>query len=274
MYRPILIADSGGTKTDWCYIDENREKHFFSSESYHPSNWSDQFEERINLFWNKYSNYKLAKLHFFCAGCLKIEKANELVAIFKKLGFTDVSVKSDLHAAGLSLYGNTNGNVAILGTGSVYFEWNDCEVLSIKGGKGFEIGDEGSGFYFGKLLFTAYRENKLTTQQRQIFEKNVNISEIENNLNHNKFKELYSKIPDQLKSFKSEFSNFHKENARLFFESINIENKPLFVRIVGGYFAAHSEILIPYLSINNIEIVKFMKRPIDSLVDYLVGLSE
>ncbi len=31
-----LIADSGGTKTDWCGIDEQKEKHSFTTESYHP----------------------------------------------------------------------------------------------------------------------------------------------------------------------------------------------------------------------------------------------
>lgn len=274
MHQPLLIADSGGTKTDWCYIDEKDKRHFFTTESYHPVNWTDEFVGRISEYWNQLSNYKAAELHFFCAGCLKVDKAKELESIFNKIGFLNVRVKSDLHAAGLALYGNENGNVAILGTGSVFFEWKNQDVVSIVGGKGFEIGDEGSGFYFGKLIFQAYKENNLTIEQQSILEKTINISELENALQLNKTKEVFSQIPNKLKRYITEFSNFHEENLRLFFEPIKEENSKLFVRIVGGYFSAHTAILRPYLLKKDIEVELFTNRPIDSLVDYFVHLSE
>jgi len=274
MRRPLLIADSGGTKTDWCYVDENSEKHFFSTESYHPANWSDEFIERIKAYWTQFPNYKSAELYFFCAGCLKLEKANELKNIFNKIGFSKINVKSDLHAAGLALYGNKDGNVAIIGTGSVFFEWKNTDVALIIGGKGFEVGDEGSGFYFGKLVFQAYQANKLTLEQRQIFEENINISELEKALIENKTKTVFSKIPAQLKQYVPEFTNWHEENIRLFFEPIQKGSTQLFIRIVGGYFTAHSSIFLPYLTSRNIEVEQFTARPIDCLVDYLADLNE
>lgn len=275
MHQPLLIADSGGTKTDWCYIDSNQKRHFFTSESYHPSNWSDDFIERIKNYWDQFPEYKSAELHFFCAGCLKPEKSEELITIFHKIGFTKVNVKSDLHAAGIALYGNKNGSVAILGTGSVYFEWKNSKVTNIKGGKGFEIGDEGSGFYFGKLLFQAYENSKLTVEQKKIFENNIDVESLKKALlNQNEVKKQFSQIPEILKDHKDEFKEWHQENIKLFFESIGLSKKNLHIRIVGGYFAEHSAILIPYLLNIGIEIEGFTKKPIGLLVDYIAYLNE
>lgn len=275
MHQPLLIADSGGTKTDWCYIDSNQKRHFFTSESYHPSNWSDEFIERIKNYWNQFPKYKSAELHFFCAGCLKPEKSEELTTIFQKIGFIKVIVKSDLHAAGIALYGNKNGSVSILGTGSVYFEWKDFEVTDIRGGKGFEVGDEGSGFYFGKLLFQAYENSELTDEQKNIFESKVDVESLKNALiNHNQIKKQFSQIPEALRDYKDEFKEWHKENVRLFFESIRLNTKNLQIRIVGSYFTEQSTILIPFLSTLGIEVEEFTKKPISSLVDYFVPFNE
>lgn len=275
MHQPLLIADSGGTKTDWCYIDSNRKKHFFTSESYHPSNWSDEFIERIKNYWGQFPEYKSAELHFFCAGCLKPEKSEELTNIFQKIGFSKVTVKSDLHAAGIALYGNKNGSVAILGTGSVYFEWNDFEVKDFRGGKGFEEGDEGSGFYFGKLISQAYENNILTLKQREIFEANVKVKKNKEAFsNHIEIKKHFSELPKALKDYKDEFKDWHLENIKLFFESIGLEGSNIQIKIVGGYFAEHSSILIPFLSGLGVEVEEFIKKPIGPLVDYFVSFTE
>lgn len=275
MYQPLLIADSGGTKTDWCYIDSHHKKYFLTTESYHPSNWSQDFIERISDFWENLPDYKSAELHFFCAGCLKPEKSTELNSIFNKVGFRKVTVKSDLHAAGVALYGNENGNVAILGTGSVFFKWKELEVMDIRGGLGFEKGDEGSGFYFGKLLYQAYENSELSIEQKHIFEKHIDIESLKNALiNQYQIKKQFSQIAELLKDDKNEFKDWHQENVRLFFESIGFIKHNLKIKIVGGYFAEHSSILIPFLSGLGVEVEEFIKKPIGSLVDYMAHLSE
>lgn len=275
MHQPLLIADSGGTKTDWCYVDSHQKKYFFTSESYHPSNWSDDFIGRISNYWDEFPDYKSAEVYFFCAGCLKSEKAEELAAIFNKIGFENVKVKSDLHAAGIALYGKENGSVAILGTGSVFFEWKDFEVTDIIGGKGFEIGDEGSGFYFGKLIFQAYENNTLTIEQRRIFEVNVDFKCLKDALTtKHEIKKHFSQLPEILKNYKIEFKEWHEKNIKLFFESIELKKNNLKVKVVGGYFAEHSTVFCPYLPKIGIEIEGFIKKPISSLVDYFVSFTE
>ena len=271
---PLLIADSGGTKTDWCYVDASGSKHFFETESYHPIHWSTEFEQRIQHFWNENSQYKDAQVHLFCAGCLRLEKSDQLTQLFNNLGFSDVVVKSDLHAAALSLYGNQNGFCAILGTGSVFFEWKNEEVNSILGGKGHEEGDEGSGFFFGKLVFQAYQENKLSPEQRRIFEEKVDIKQIETSLQEKTSKTAISQISKQLFEYSNVFSEWHLRNIELFFDEVLNSQTSLNLQVVGGYFTVNSAMFIPYLAEKHIQIQNFTSRPIDSLVDYFLGINE
>ena len=271
---PLLIADSGGTKTDWCFVDSSNSRHFFTTESYHPENWSKDFEIRIHKFWIDHPDYKVGQLHFFCAGCLKEEKSNELAQIFSRIGFSDITVKSDLHAAALSLYGQKNGFCAILGTGSVFFEWRNQNVVSIAGGKGHELGDEGSGYFFGKLLVEAYENNTLSVEQKLIFEKEVASNEIENSKRDKTTKSVYSSFAKRFSFYPSVFDKYHLLNIELFFNDVWKSKETLDVSIVGGYFDANSELFIPYLVKKGIQIHNYVNRPIESLVDYFVYSGE
>ena len=271
---PFLIADSGGTKTDWCFVDSSNKKHFFSTESYHPVNWTKDFEQNVKRFWDEFPEYKKAELRFFCAGCLKQERSDELTQMFKRIGFVNVKVLSDLHGAAISLYGKTNGYCAILGTGSVFFEWKDQEVRSITGGKGHELGDEGSGFYFGKLVYEAYSNHSLSDDQTRLFEKEFEIKEFIDSLEKKNTKNVFSSIPERLAKFKKEFENIHLRNIDLFFDDVWKSNLPLNVKVVGGYFKANSDLFIPYLKRKGIHIQDFNSRPIDSLVDYFVRFDD
>lgn len=272
--RTLLIADSGGTKTDWCAINQLGERHFFTTESYHPNFWNDEFVSRIQTFWNDHEHFKSFDLYFYCAGCLHPSKSAELTSIFQRIGFNKVQVQSDLHAAAISLYGMQSGFCAILGTGSVFYEWNDGEVKNIKGGKGYEIGDEGSGFYFGKLIFEAYLNNKLTQQQTELVEKFTSVQRIKKATVSIDLKKQLSDFPHLLSQFKDVFRDYHIENIRLFLEDVWPNHPSINLRIVGSYFANHAALFTPYLNQNGVHIQKFTARPIDSLVDYFVVLSE
>src|SRR5690606_6408527 len=144
-------GEGGGTKTDWRILEEGQVIDSFQTRSYHPSHWNDVFFEEVAEFWIKKlpSTYKLKG---FLAGRLRLEKRSELESALLKRGL-HFSVSSDLHAAGIAAYGpHGRGWCAIAGTGSVLFHFNAGEVTEIRGGKGHEEGDEGSAYYFGKLV--------------------------------------------------------------------------------------------------------------------------
>lgn len=271
---PLLIADSGGTKTDWCFVDSSNTKRFFTTESYHPVNWSSDFEFRVNDFWKNYPECKKAKVYIFCAGCLHDEKSKALTEIFKRTGFSNVAVKSDLHGAALSLYGKEDGNCAILGTGSVFFEWKNQKVSGIKGGKGHLEGDEGSGFYFGKLVYAAFKNGKLSGEQLSIFKKEIDIEVIDAAIVDNTTKRTFSRIAQQLGQYSEIFRDWHQLNIDLFFDAICRGKAKMNLSVVGGYFSANSTIFIPHLKQKEVKVERFSARPIDSLVDYFVRFGE
>ena len=215
MRQFILIADSGGSKTDWVLI-KNEEIISFSGPSCHPHFWSPKFWNELSEFLNKKVAPENCKLYFFGSGCLR--KPNNEIAkdAFEKMGFK-AKIFSDLHAVGYALQGNQPGWCGIAGTGSVLFNWSGKDVEKIIGGKGHETGDEGSGYYFGKLILNAFRERKLSIVQQHLIE-NVGLHELLMNLNPVENKKEISVIPKMLAAEKELFKEFHYENIRQFIQ--------------------------------------------------------
>lgn len=72
--------------------------------------------------------------------------------------FDKIIVQSDAHAA---LAGGTWGNsgtLLIAGTGSIVYGWDGEQYFRV-GGWGYLLGDEGSGFYLGKLAIRSILES-------------------------------------------------------------------------------------------------------------------
>ena len=263
----ILIADSGGTKTDWCLINGSH-KEFFTTESYHPVNWDTAFKARIKDFWVSY-NCTNIKLHFFGAGCLNKEKSNILLQEFKSIGFNEVSVQSDLHAAAMASFGRKKGRIAILGTGSIFFNWNGEEVSEIIGGKGHLLGDEGSGYYFGKLLLSAYLKNELSNLQLELIQQYV--PKIDKVRIEDKF--TVASFAGLLKNHKSEFRSFHRKNFKLFIEK-HLSSSIKSFSIVGSYGVNHAQFLQEELALIGCKLIQKTERPILKLVEQSAFLIE
>ena len=218
MSKIYVIADGGGTSTDWCVIAEGQRR-FFTTESYHPINWSTQFKERVDNFWKEQLDVSSAKLSFFGAGLFLPERQEEASKLFMDIGFNEVMVSSDLHAAGLASVGRSSGWIAIAGTGSVLFEWSGSEVMQVIGGKGFEIGDAGSAYYFGKLLVDAHKNRKLSVFQEHVFEREFSVAD----LALYGQKSYYASLARKLSSHHLIFINYHEQNIRAFFQ-IHLES--------------------------------------------------
>jgi len=257
-----LIADSGGTNTDWCLIDEEGVKNFFVTESYHPNNWSNNFFNNIKRFWSDFDCNSI-NLYFFGAGCLSSSHSEKLVYHFELLEFNSVKVNSDLHAAAYCTLGAKNGTVAILGTGSVLFSWENSEVENIIGGKGHLEEDEGSGYYFGKIILSAYLQNKLSEEQLTTLKSQcLDVASIEIT---NKYD--VARIASQLSSNKLLFKKYHLQNFQLFARKHIFKNKRFNLQIVGSYGTNHIDYLKQELSKVNVVIEQVVDKPISLLVE-------
>ncbi len=265
--KEILIADSGGSKTDWCFIDSEGRRSNFTTESYHPNNWGSQFQERITDFWSDKEEMKAAELHFFGSGCLNESNAHRLTNLLLGIGFQAVLVKSDLHGAALASLGDKNGWVAILGTGSVLFYWENGEIKDIIGGLGHLKGDEGSGYYFGKLILQYFKRNKLSNSQKEIIGSTIDkMEEVD--------KSRVSQLAYQTRDYQDLFSAIHLENIQLFLDTHFLEIDLNALSIVGSYGYYHQSMWIEKMEQLNVNVVSIIERPIDYLVEQLVGFIE
>lgn len=272
MKKAILIADSGGTSTNW-YFNTGDEDVFFETESLHPQVW-------VKVDWSSLKQELCAynvilentSLYFFGAGCYNTKNADQLKQVFVDMGFLDVEVQSDVHAAAIATLGNQQGWVAILGTGSVFVKWNGNDVEKIIGGKGHLEGDEGSGYYFGKLVAEAYLNHKLSAEQEEYLKSIVRIDDLKSSYEE-KDKYALARISKQLSSELDLFKAFHQQNLNLFYELHLQELNVKSLSVVGGYGYAISEILISNLNEKRITVDTICKSPIERLSAFIMKAS-
>jgi N-acetylglucosamine kinase-like BadF-type ATPase len=271
MKKSFLIADSGGTKTDWCFVDFEGEKVFFTTESYHPNLMTEDWIKLNKPFWEKYITLENLEVHFYGSGCLKEPNKSKVKNVFEIWGFKQITVESDILAAARACFGNNNAWIGILGTGSVLAEIENQEVKNVFGGLGFLLGDEGSGFYFGKLLIEKYKNNgfsnETTNELNSTIGKenliNLNVTELES-------KDFISRISRSFsKSINQEIQKLHQENIELFFEKYLPKTyKDLTIYFVGSYAQYNKEFIKENLLKRQLNFGGIITKPIQSLTEY------
>jgi hypothetical protein len=145
-------------------------------------------------------------------------------------------------------------------------EYDGSEIISRSGGFGPLVGDEGSGFYFGKL-FVRYLLQRHPNLSEQIFNRfsNEQIYAILTGSNAIQGLAQFSKETQGL-----DLDWIHHENLKLFCQ-LYLPDLPLEKRklgVVGGYGCAHSGILREICAEIGWELVREIEKPIVQLLDY------
>ncbi len=272
-HRTLVIGESGGTKTDWRIISGKDIIECFQTGSYHPARWNTDFLESERRFWEEKKLPSGCELWFFGSGCLPAEVRAEGKDLFKQIGFRKIQVFSDLDAAGMALFGEQEGLVCILGTGSVCAHWDGQHVTAIRGGKGFLLDDPGSGYYFGKRLLQEYLDGNLSEALNAELVQQIGSTGAVK-------KRLYSEkdlaLPGRLAAIFPygsfvESDRLHHENLRFFLREHNqwLEEAQR-IGFVGTYGFYLQDILRAELSGYSEEPVTFLRQPADALTDYLL----
>ena len=272
-YQPFLIADSGGTKTDWCFVDEGGKRKYFTTASFHPSQWSDSFVDFFNDFWKNENIPYHTTVCFFGAGCNTELNQKKISLIFNKWGFLNVRVESDLLGAGKALFQDNPGSFAIMGTGSVFCKYNGHKIDSHHGGLGYLIGDEGSGYYFGVLLLRALLNGELEDELSDRIYKTIGTrNQILKKVYSKESKSFMSSIALSLKNLKEEskITKIHKNNFKEFVNRYIVSNNISSISIVGSYAYYHQDILLSVLNEYNIIVNEILHYPIAKLTDCLL----
>lgn len=275
----ILIADGGSTKTDWRLIKEGREYKQIQTSGFNPYLvGSDEIEE---ILWKELQPYidtiGISAVYYYGAGCSTPVKNMIVETAFEKI-FPNAKlyVSHDLLAASHALCGDEEGIAAILGTGSnsCYYDGKDIKegIFSL----GYFFGDEGSGAYLGKQLLTAYLHKELPEEIEKKFNEKYPMSR------ENILDSVYTKpAPSR---FLASFSNFINENRghpyiyslithafRLFYKyqvCCYARHKEVPVHFVGSVAFHYQDILTRVGQEFGIKTGKFIKAPIDGLVEY------
>lgn len=158
----LLIAESGSTKTQWVFVDENNNIKSVETNGLNPYHSSDgDFYSAIGKVISQLDIKSKPIFRFYSAGCFnpinksRLQKIWEDTKLFQSIDVFD-DLTAVLHASGIK-----KGFVGILGTGANGGTVENSEITNRKGGIGYLLGDEGSGAYLGKNFLKLYFENRL-----------------------------------------------------------------------------------------------------------------
>ena len=275
----ILIADGGSTKADWILLDKTGEQVLKTrTEGLNPAVFDEALLQKRIADNSDLYNCKeaITEVYFYGAGCGTEKPTLLLKSIFESF-FSNavVTVKEDTYAAAYAVT-TEPGLVCILGTGSnsCYFDGNEVDVRIDS--LGYILMDEASGNYFGKKLIRDYYYGKMPVDVAAMFEEQFDLDSdvIKRN--------IYKK--DNPNTYLAHFAEFILKNERNvyfnkvlhkgmkdFFQNRVLpyeESKTVPVHFVGSiaYFAR--DIIEDVARFYLIQLGKFVRRPIDGLIEY------
>lgn len=266
-----IIADSGGTKTSWAIIAKNNVIEIETS-SYHVNQFETNLSSKFTQFLkNLILKYPNNTLHFYGAGCLNQSNQLKTEVYFQSLGFKKTIIKSDLIGAAKALFNKNEGIVAILGTGSVAIHYKDEKIVNRIGGLGYLIGDEGSGYFFGKTLLNELLNHKLDKNLSEQIHKIIGTrDEIMNNVYSETSKLFIGSIAQKISSISKHqnIQEIHRKNLQVFIENlINSLNTNLPVGIIGSYGYHNQVIINEFFLRKKIPSPFYISHPIKQLIE-------
>jgi N-acetylglucosamine kinase-like BadF-type ATPase len=154
-----LIAESGGTKTNWCVVTDLEEAEIISTIGLNPNFVSeDTFKEVLSSeVLPALKNPSIEEVWFYGAGCAgKTMEKKVKDAIGSVLKSAEIYVLSDLVGAARGLLGTEKGFICMIGTGSNSGYYDGKNISANIPPLGFILGDEGSGASLGKKLLADF----------------------------------------------------------------------------------------------------------------------
>lgn len=159
----ILIADSGGSKTDWRLLQTDGTILQASAPGFNPNYHPiKDFQQSIAGLLVPLIKEKVDKIFFYGSG-VSSEKNQKIVQDVLAGFFPHAAIEIawDLLASARALCGEEPGIACILGTGSNSCYYDGEKIASTVTNLGWILADEGSGAHIGKQLMVDYFRNKM-----------------------------------------------------------------------------------------------------------------
>lgn len=224
----ILVAESGGTKTDWAFISKDQE-HRFQSQGINPniqssSSIAEMLSEEV---LPELTEFSIEKIFFYGSGCSNPDRKDKLRRILNEeiQPSGEIEVEHDLLAAARALCFHDKGIACILGTGSNSCKFNGKTIELNIGGHGFVLGDEGSGVHLGKLLLNAYLNQSLESDMMEVLNDQFGLDKV------SVYNAVYQKEnPHKFLSSFAKYVHQHKDRPAI---------KQIIQRAFNGFIETH-----------------------------------
>ncbi len=275
----IIVADSGSTKADWAVTSPGEGHQVIVTMGFNPVYHKEEliFEEASKAFENQVEATAVEALYYYGTGCWDTEKksvvARALQRIFPKAA---IQVHHDLLGAARAACGKKAGIACIIGTGSNSCLFDGYQIKDNVTNLGYFIGDEGSGSYLGQELIKAYFYRELPEVLFHEFEQKFpgGKAEILENVYRKPTPNVYLATftrflgehrshPFIQKLLYRSFEEFIDRHARKYKSHLSLPVS--FVGSVAFYF---KEFLETILQERSMIVGNFVRKPIDSLVDF------
>lgn len=161
----ILIADAGGSKTEWCLLDKNNIIDQFTGTGINALMLGkEELGRLIEAELGPHAaGHPISNVYFYGAGCISDKICSTVTDALRKVVGTEstIEVATDLLGTARALCGRHSGVACILGTGSNSCYYDGEKVVENVSPLGFILGDEGSGAVLGRTLVGDVLKNQL-----------------------------------------------------------------------------------------------------------------
>lgn len=274
-----LIAESGGTKTQWCGVSDTGETGILTTIGLNPNFVTEETIRNIlaSEVLPVINDRNIKEVWFYGAGCAgKAMEKKVRDAIASILPAPGIYVFSDLTGAARSLLGSKSGFVCMLGTGSNSGYYDGKIITQNVPPLGFILGDEGSGASLGKKVLADFLRSIMPPELSDEFkvrygaEKDDVVSSVYRGYFPSKYIGGFVQfLKDHLDHdycrdlVKSSFEEFVSRNLRLYKISGKTE-----IAVTGSVAWHFREILEEVFTENGFILSKILKEPITGLIRY------
>jgi len=274
----ILIADSGGTKTDWCIADNGRIEVHTATQGINPFHQGCDEIERIvqKELLPQLPDCGVGEIHFYGSGCR--EEFCPMVEAILRRAFPEadrVEVAGDLLGAARAVCGHDEGIACILGTGSNSCLYDGKKIVRNTPPLGYILGDEGGGAVLGRLFLNALYKGRLPREVADDFEAETGLS-MADVIGRVYRQPLANRFLASLSPFVSrhigvsEVRRLVVGNFQSFFRNnVAPYSRPdLSVGFVGGMAAAYSAELSEAAAAEGLQVGRIVGRPLEHLAGF------
>jgi glucosamine kinase len=275
----ILIADSGGSKTDWRLIRTNGTIDQANSPGFNPyyQPIEDLKKNVHEVLLPKMDSENVSKVFFYGAGVSSLKNQLTIKSAFLEF-FPEAQIEIgwDLLAAARALCGREPGIACIMGTGSNSCLYDGTKITDNVANLGWILADEGSGANIGRKFLVDYlrklQPEKLAAQFHQRFplSREEFLEKVYQQEKPSAFLASFAKFifqhlddPYCYKLIYNSFSEFYENNV------MKYENfKNLKVHFTGSIAFYFSDILRQVANDKGITVKNILEGPIAGLTLY------